>query len=157
MLTQTSETAIKVLVYLVVNKPENPTAPKVFSDAFNASQSYMAKITGSLVKGGYLAAHRGVNGGVSLARSPENISLLDVIETCQGKLMGGFCQEFNDLDKVCSYHKIMLEVHNAVTGILAAHSISDLAEQPHPQLGDIVLRFPCKMTGVCLNDCSNQN
>lgn len=148
MLTQTSELAIRILVYLIVNKPDRPLAPHVFARAFDASPSYTAKITGMLVKTGILAAHRGVRGGVTLNRSVDDVSLLEIIEVCQGKFLADYCQEFPDMGKVCAFHRVMKDVHGAIVKVLDNFSLADLAKQPLPAEG-VALPIPCKMTGVC--------
>ena len=48
------------------------------------SPAFLGKIVGSLAKAGVLTTRRGVGGGIDLARSPESLTLLEVVEAVQG-------------------------------------------------------------------------
>lgn len=133
MLTQTSEIAIRVLLYLVVKKVDSPVSPRRIALDLDASPSYLAKITRDLVKAGLLRSHRGAMGGVTLAHEPDKISLLDIVQACQGLLVGSYCQGISDHpDPVCSFHEAMKEVHDSTVEILSRWTLAMLAERPGP-------------------------
>lgn len=132
MLTQTSETALRALLYLLVNKAEEPVPPSRIAQHIDASPSYTAKVTTALVKADILRAHRGVKGGVTLSRPPEKITLLEIVEACQGKVLGDFCQDFDRMDLVCGFHRAMAELHQAIITTLNGWTLADLAKQPLP-------------------------
>jgi Rrf2 family protein len=50
------------------------------------SPTFLGKIVQSLAKAGILATRRGVGGGITLARPPEEFTLLEVIEAVVGPL-----------------------------------------------------------------------
>jgi Rrf2 family protein len=50
------------------------------------SPSYLAKVLQTLVRGGLLASTRGAAGGFELARDPEALSCLEVLELVDGEL-----------------------------------------------------------------------
>jgi Rrf2 family protein len=148
MLTQTSETAFRALVFLMVCKTDDPVPPARIAEHIDASPSYTAKVTAALVRAGILRAHRGMKGGVTLDRSPEEVTLLDVVEACQGKILGDFCQDFDRLDLVCAYHRAMVELHEAIISTLKRWTLADLAKDPlpAPEIRDAV---PCRMHFSC--------
>lgn len=136
MLTQTSESAIKCLIYLVHYGGTEPVPPRQIAEHINASPSYMAKITRMLVKTNILRSHRGSLGGVSLSRAPETISLLDVVEACQGLLVGNYCESIREHQlPVCAFHSAMVEVHEATTSVLRRWNLAMLSACPSPQNG----------------------
>ncbi len=49
------------------------------SEAEGIPKSFLAKIFQSLARGGFLKSHRGVGGGFSLAKGPNEINLLQVL------------------------------------------------------------------------------
>lgn len=55
------------------------------------SPSFLGKIVQSLARSGILVTKRGVGGGIALARSPEDITLLQVIEAVGGPLVINEC------------------------------------------------------------------
>lgn len=137
MITATTELAIRWLVYLAITGDENPTSPRRGADALSCSPSYLAKTSSLLVKAGILRSVRGIRGGVVLARDPEEVSLLDVVEACQGLLTANYCRESNEDSEVCSYHSAMKELHEITTGTLDRWTIKDLLKHPTrcPQKG----------------------
>jgi Rrf2 family protein len=130
MITATTELAIRWLVYLGVADSAAPTSPKRGAIALRCSPSYLAKTSNLLVKAGILRSIRGIRGGVVFARPPEEISLLDVFEACQGLLTASYCRESNHRMGVCSYHEAMKELHESTTNTLMKWTIKDLLKNP---------------------------
>src|ERR1043165_321500 len=109
MLTQTSELAVNALVYLGMAKPTGPVAPRVIAEQIGASPTYLAKVTRLLVKASILRAYKGVQGGVRLMLEPKQVTLMAIVEACQGKILPDYCQENLDPRKVCAYHAAMYQ------------------------------------------------
>ncbi len=148
MLNQTTECAIKVLIYLSLMDMEHPVSPKRLAEELKESPSYMAKVTGLLVKAGILRAHRGVGGGVTLVRMSKDITLFEIVEACQGKILGDYCQDSASLHEVCSFHKAMHEIHQATTLIMKKWTLSALTDTSD-RYGLISIGSTCKMKSVC--------
>jgi Rrf2 family protein len=55
------------------------------------SPAFLSKIVRSLARAGVLSTRRGVGGGMTLARPPEQITMLEVIEAAGGPLHLGEC------------------------------------------------------------------
>jgi Rrf2 family nitric oxide-sensitive transcriptional repressor len=132
MLTRTSRTAIRALVAMAREGRDLPTSPARIAEQVGASPSYMAKINTLLVKADILATCRGRGGGVHLNRAPQGISLLEVVEACQGKILADYCQEHPRLGQVCAYHKAMHELQRAIVGTLGRWTLEDMAAKPAP-------------------------
>lgn len=60
------------------------------------SPTFLGKIVQSLAKSGILATKRGVGGGIALAKDPEDITLLEVIEAVGGPLVINECLQSPD-------------------------------------------------------------
>ena len=58
---------------------------------YGVPEKHLAKIFALLVKAGLLESARGVRGGFALAKKPEDISPLDVIQVIEGPLDEGGC------------------------------------------------------------------
>lgn len=84
MITKTSQSAIRALVYLGQLGPKQICSPRRIAEHLAESPTYMAKIAGQLVKAGALRAEKGVKGGVQLSRTPGEITLHDVVEAARG-------------------------------------------------------------------------
>ena len=130
MLTQTSELAIKTLIFLAVQGEGKPLSPRRIALSMDCSPSYLAKTVGHLVRTGLLRSVRGSAGGVLLARVPQEISLLDVVEACQGLITAQYCDRADETTNLCSFHRAMAELHEAVIGTLTDWTLEDLLRCP---------------------------
>jgi Rrf2 family protein len=149
MLTQTSEIAIRVLIYLKLKGGDDPVSPRQIAQELDASPSYLAKITRDLVKAGLLRSHRGSMGGVTLDQDPDHITLLDIVQACQGLIVGSYCQGISDHpEPVCAFHEAMREVHDKTIELFSRWTLTALSSRPGPALS---VEDPslCRMGFVC--------
>jgi Rrf2 family protein len=133
-ITQTTELAVSILLSLALRGRDVAVTPREIAEDIGASPTYTAKVCGQLVKAHILRSQRGAQGGVILEKLPESLTLLDIVEACQGRILADYCREVSDLRKVCGYHLAMNELHKAVTGSLQRWTLRDLMRQPHPLL-----------------------
>jgi Rrf2 family protein len=132
MLTKTSISAIRALTFLGLRATAEPTSPKYMAEQLGESPTYLAKVTRYLVKAGILRAHRGVGGGVTLSRPPGQITLLAIVEACQGTILGDFCEEAEDLAKTCAFHQAAAELHRAIVEVLSRWTLARMIAEPRP-------------------------
>jgi len=147
LLTSTSETAIRALLYLALLDEARPVSPREIARQLDSSPTYMAKITGILVKADVLSAQRGVHGGVLISKPLADITLLAVVEACQGKILGAYCQTQVKPRQACAFHEAMLELHTGTVEILRRWTLEDLCRRPRPVRASAVTA--CKMAKVC--------
>ncbi len=158
MLTQTSESALKALVYLVLHGGSEPMPPREIAERVGASPTYMAKITRMLVKANILRSHRGALGGVSLSRDPKSISLLEIVEACQGLIVGNYCHGMKDhIEPVCAFHTAMFEVHQSMVSVLTRWTLADLSVNTKPMFEEDGTKNECKMAICPPNGCVAQS
>jgi Rrf2 family protein len=75
------------------------------SERTGSSKHHVAKILQRLVKEGYLSSNRGPSGGFSLHIKPEDLTLLQIYEAIEGKLLDTKCP----LDHpVCPFDKCLM-------------------------------------------------
>lgn len=144
MLTETTVAAIRVLVHLALRPEDEPVSARQFAADLELSPSYLAKIIHLLTRAGFLSAHRGVRGGVTLANRPKQIRLLEVVETCQSPILADFCTAEGRLNQVCAFHRAMAELHAAMTEVLARWTVADLAAKPGPSAA-LAKKGSCRM------------
>lgn len=78
MLSQTTEYALRAVVHLASHSPQPQTTNQI-SEATMVPRAYLAKVVQALVRAGILHSQRGVKGGVLLARSLDELTMLDVV------------------------------------------------------------------------------
>lgn len=100
------------------------------ANAMDIPDRYVTQILAELVGHGLLAAVAGPDGGYSLTRAPEGITLLEVAEAAEGEiglkecvLHGGPCE----WEEVCPVHTAWVRAQNALKEQLSAVTFADLA------------------------------
>lgn len=152
MITQTSENAIKGLVYLAIQDRDVPITPAEIATHIGCSPTYLSKVMGQLVKAGILRSQRGPQGGMVLALRPDEITLLNIVEACQGVLVGAYCRELGEGGgPVCAFHEAMCHVHHATVDALRSYTLKDLAERPLPT-GELKDNRECRMRFIEASD-----
>jgi Rrf2 family protein len=130
MLGKTSLSAIRSLLLLAEQGPGACWSPRKLAATLGESPSYLAKVTRHMVKHGILVAEHGVKGGVRLAKPAHRVTLLDIVEACQGTIVGDYCKSERPAPRMCAFHKAALELHEATTGVLSRWTLADLLQAP---------------------------
>ena len=79
MLSQTSEHAIRAVLYLARQPKAEPVPADRIAQALGAPANYLGKTLNPLAKRGFLASSRGPAGGFRLLAAPEEVALADVV------------------------------------------------------------------------------
>lgn len=115
-ITRETDYAIRCVLHLA----ESPGKRMMVDEIARAKQipkSFLAKILQKLVKAGIVRSFRGVKGGFSLAKSPEGISLLEVIVTIEGTVALNRCvvnRRLCSLSDICSVHPVWMQISEMV-------------------------------------------
>jgi Rrf2 family protein len=117
-LSRASSYAIHALAYLAESGNGKLTHAEAIAKARGLPNVFLRKCMGSLELAGILRSQRGPTGGYRLARQPEAITLLDVIEAVDGPIQG--------------------KVHMDVKGKLQA-VVDGIAEGTRSELGKVTL------------------
>jgi Rrf2 family protein len=99
-ITRQADYAVRAVLYLAKIGPETRAATSQIAQEQQIPPSFLAKIVSQLSVAGLLQTSRGARGGVSLARSPEQISLLEVVEAIDGPILLNECVAANG---VCAF------------------------------------------------------
>lgn len=129
-LSKGAEYAIRSILYLSLQ----PKGKVCYSEEISKDQeippSYLAKIFQSLSRKGIVRATRGVNGGISLLKAPESISVYDVIAAMEGDIFLNDCliyEGFCPRDPVCPAHVFWKDVQKDFRGKLEGENFANLA------------------------------
>jgi Rrf2 family protein len=129
---------LRAMIDLVVNSEETNISLKSISKRQGISMNYLEQIISVLKKSGYVKSVRGAKGGYSLAKSPEDISVGDILRALEGNLNPVDCALVNE-DKQCAeadycvtkivWKKISDSINDVVNNI----SLQDLVDD-HKEL-----------------------
>jgi Rrf2 family protein len=130
MINKTTLLAIRTLIHMGHQRENAVLSPRLLAEALQESPTYMAKVARLLVKAGILRAEKGARGGVYLCRRPAAIPLLQIVEACQGAIVGDYCRPACDKRTVCSYHLAAEDLRGAIVGALSAWTLEQLMKRP---------------------------
>jgi Rrf2 family protein len=113
---------------------ESLTIPEI-GRAEALSIAYVAKLMRILRQRKFVKSVRGQTGGYTLARSPENIPVGEVVAALGGRLFEpGFCDQFSGLKQMCTHsvdcsiRSLWRAVQSAVDSVLAGITLRDLLQ-----------------------------
>lgn len=78
MFSQTVEYALRAVVHLASSAPAGRTTEEI-ARATRVPQAYLSKVLQNLVQAGILRSQRGLGGGISLVRQPNELTILEVV------------------------------------------------------------------------------
>lgn len=85
MLSNTCKYALRALIYLsIYSREDYRVGIKKISEDLKISSPFLGKILQNLVKQKLLVSTKGPNGGFSLSKKPEDISLMDIVTIVDG-------------------------------------------------------------------------
>ncbi|MCB1217028.1 Rrf2 family transcriptional regulator [bacterium] len=153
MITKTSDLGIQATLYLAMRAEDTPVPPRVIAEVCESSATYTAKVIQHLVRSGIMRSTKGSKGGVTLALHPREISLLSIVEACQGKILAEYCEDFKEADRLCGLHKAMMQLNTSITKVLTQWTVQSLVDNPTPH-DSVRAHVNCKLRNVCAM-CTN--
>jgi Rrf2 family protein len=90
-ITRQADYAVRAVLYLAKLGANQRAATNQVAEEQKIPPSFLAKIISQLSIAGLLHTSRGARGGVTLARNPEDITLLEVIEAIDGPIQLNKC------------------------------------------------------------------
>jgi Rrf2 family protein len=78
MFSQKVEYALRAVVHLAAEAPSPRTVEQI-ARATKVPQAYLAKVVQELVHAGVTRSQRGIGGGISLVKSPAELTILEVV------------------------------------------------------------------------------
>jgi len=125
-----TEGAIRTVLHLALSGSGRKVPSQEICESQEISPAFLIKVTRPLTKKKLISAVRGVGGGFTLARPPEAISLLEVIEAVQGPFVFNECLIGPDAchrQASCPVHPVWKQIRESTESILSGWTLADLA------------------------------
>lgn len=98
-LTRASSYALHALAYMAAQKHDRPVASHNIAAERGIPERFLLKVLKPLVSERILLSVKGPNGGYRLARSPSDITMLEIVEAVDGALRGHAPERPTEKDK----------------------------------------------------------
>jgi Rrf2 family protein len=82
MFSQTVEYALRAVVHMADRAPASRTTEQIAA-ATRVPKAYLSKVLQALVQAGVVYSQRGIGGGMMLAKSPSDLTILDVVNAVE--------------------------------------------------------------------------
>jgi len=123
--------ALRALVYLAQKESGSTAFVRTIAEEENVSKDFLRKILQILAEVGLVESHRGPKGGFSLAKDPDKITVLEVMEALQGPvainrcfLGKDFCPNYDQCELKSRLIGIQETILNFLNGITLAQLLS---------------------------------
>lgn len=140
-ITRQADYAVRAVLELALQPSGARLSCETIAQRHNIPLAFLTKISARLAAEGIVHSQRGVNGGVQLARPPEEINLLEVVEAIDGPVTFNRCNRKPSecaRSRTCPVHSIWAELCREFRTRLATYNFAAIAASAHsasiPQL-----------------------
>jgi len=89
LLSKSAEYGIQAVLHIAVHEKDGPVLMRQIADEWEMPLNYVHKTLAQLTRVGILNSTRGVGGGYVLAKPPDEITCLEIVEGVEGPLKEG--------------------------------------------------------------------
>lgn len=124
---------LKAMVDLAIEYGGGPVSAATLASLQGVSLPYLEQLIAALRKAKLVRSNRGVQGGYTLVRPPEEITVYEVLSVLEGNMSLTDCVE-QDSRAVCenactcSARPLFLKLQNRINSVLEETTLLDLAE-----------------------------
>jgi Rrf2 family protein len=133
MISQTTEYALRAVVWLAAN-PEKALTAQQIAEATRVPAGYLAKVLQGLSRAGLLHSQRGLGGGFTLARSPASLTMWEVVQAVDPLRRVRSCPLGFEAhsEQLCPLHQQLDDAIAMIEKTFGGCKISKLIDPSHP-------------------------
>ncbi len=132
-LTQKSKYAVRALMELALDGCDSPLGVYEVARRQRIPERFLEQIFGELRRAGILESRRGAHGGFCFAVSPEEITVLDIVEILDGEVRPARCSAGGQCyiadAPLCATSEIWDEARVALEGVFGRYTIAQIADK----------------------------
>lgn len=131
-LTTKSRYIIRALIDLAIHSTEGPVLVKDIAERQGMSARYLEQLLLPPKLAGMIRSTRGAHGGFTLARSPREITLREIIHIMEGSISLTECADDPDICPcvdLCVTHEIWVKLKRVTDEILEATTLQNLVDR----------------------------
>lgn len=123
--------ALKTLLELAINYNKGVLSIQELAKKGDIPEKFLEQVLLILKKGGFVDSKRGVSGGYFMAKSPDSITVGDVIRFIEGPVEPIACAGKNDYDackdfKSCILREVWSQVYTATSLVIDTITFAEL-------------------------------
>ncbi|MBI3809470.1 MAG: Rrf2 family transcriptional regulator [Nitrospirae bacterium] len=130
-LSKKTDYALMAIQYMAYKGTDRVVNTKEIAEEYKIPVELLAKVLQKLGKKGLIASQNGPKGGYVLAKSPDTISVLSIIQAIEGHVGITECYHNEDSQCVqmahCNIRNPIRNIQNSIYGLLDSMSIEDMS------------------------------
>lgn len=119
--------------------PSPISSTREISEAHHIPYPLLGKVLHKLASGGLVKSVQGINGGYVIAKAPQDISVLDVVQIFEGKFAMTECLKEAVVScpqwSACHLKDPLTELNHKIYHLIEKTKLSDLLNPPSPERG----------------------
>jgi len=131
-LTTKARYIIRALIDMAIHSAEGPALVKDIAERQGMSARYLEQLLLAPKAAGMIRSTRGAHGGFTLARSPERITLREIIQIMEGSISPTECADEPGIcpsSSSCVTHDIWVKIKQATDEILESTTLQNLVDR----------------------------
>ncbi len=135
MLSQTVEYALRAVVFLADQSPNAQTTSQI-AEATKVPPAYLSKVLQGLCRSDILRSQRGIGGGMSLVKTPEEVTILDVVNAVEpiGRIEDCPLGLKAHGVHLCALHRRLDDALAAVEDAFRSTTLAEVLADPNPSV-----------------------
>lgn len=124
--------ATRAMIELALHYGQGPVQLKEIARRQDISDKYLDQVMHPLRTSGYVYTQKGSQGGYTLARTPDKITIYDIVQNVEGSLAPVVCVDNPNVCKrinLCVTRDVWSKLKKAVITELKSMTLADLAAQ----------------------------
>jgi Rrf2 family protein len=133
-LSKKADYGLIAVKHLAMHRDEHACSATEIAEEYGISTMLMAKVLQKLARERIVTAKHGASGGYLLAKSPQQISALDVISAIDGPVLITSCVTSHGncgTSDRCSIREPLRRVNESIMSVLSNVTISQMSEEQH--------------------------
>jgi Rrf2 family cysteine metabolism transcriptional repressor len=122
----------RALLELALHEGEGPVFLKDIARKQQISLPYLEHLVTPLISGGIIRSTKGPKGGVTLAKKPEEIKLMEITQLLEGSVAPVECVEHPEVcsrSELCATREVWSKLKDAMDSVLESTTLQDLVER----------------------------
>lgn len=123
---------LKAIYEIGINFNKNPVPLSIIAEKHEISLSYLEQIIALLKKAGIIKSTRGPQGGYSLKKPPETISIGEIIRALEGSYAPTECVERNEkcfYASECITHSVFTKINDSISQVVDNMTLKDWIDE----------------------------
>ena len=123
---------LRILIDLATHDPSKPRLVRDIAESQQISEKYISRLIIDLRRARLVRSVRGMKGGFFLARSPKEITLLDILETMEGTISIVDCvmaPEKCASNKNCTARGIWMRLNDGIRELMRGISFEQILSE----------------------------